>query len=206
GSYRTEVLKQVPFTHNSLNFSFDADIIVQLHAVGGRIVEVPIPTFYGDEVCHVNGLEYAWQCVKTALKYRLMQFEIFYDPKFDIPGKRPARNPVKQAPTSVHHFVRQLPLDRNARVLDVGAEGEPVGQAWGAGGRGVTNLDGASAGAQEKSWDEEYPASRYDVALALDVLEHVSQPEQAAAELFRYVKSGGKLYASTPNVAFLPMR
>ncbi len=206
-SYRTEVLKQVPFTHNSLNFSFDADIIVQLHAAGARITEVPIPTFYGDEVCHVNGMEYAWQCVKTALKYRLMQFEIFYDPKFDIPGKRPARNPVKQAPTSLHYFVRQLPLDRNARVLDVGGgQGETVSQSFAARGLDITKLDRVFAVDLDQSWDVHYQASRYDVALALDVLEHVGQPEHVTAELFRYVKSGGKLYASTPNVAFLPLR
>jgi glycosyltransferase involved in cell wall biosynthesis len=206
-SYRTDVLKQVPFTHNSQNFSFDADIIVQLHAAGARITEVPIPTFYGDEVCHVNGLEYARQCVKTALKYRLMQFEIFYDPKFDIPGKRPARNPVKQAPTSLHYFVRQLPLAANARVLDVGGgHGEAVSQSFTARGLAVTNLDRAFAVDLDQSWEEQCHAGRYDMALALDVLEHVGQPEHVAAELFRYVKSGGKLYASTPNVAFLPLR
>src|SRR5262249_34901855 len=38
-SYRTAVLKQVPFTSNSLGFDFDADIIVQLHASGSRVTE-----------------------------------------------------------------------------------------------------------------------------------------------------------------------
>ena len=41
---------------NSDGFDFDTEIIIQLHAAGQRIVEVPIPTYYGDEICYVNGL------------------------------------------------------------------------------------------------------------------------------------------------------
>jgi glycosyltransferase involved in cell wall biosynthesis len=88
-SYRTSALRQIPFPSNSLGFDFDADVIVQLHSAGFQIDEVPIPTYYGDEICHVNGMQYAWQCVRTAVKYRLMQLEIFYDPKFDIRRLRP---------------------------------------------------------------------------------------------------------------------
>ena len=36
---------------------------------GHRIVEVPIPTYYGDEICHVNGLPYAANCVREMLGY-----------------------------------------------------------------------------------------------------------------------------------------
>ena len=35
-------------------------------------------------IVHVDGFSYAWGCVKTFIKYRVMQYEIFYDPKFDI--------------------------------------------------------------------------------------------------------------------------
>ena len=34
-------------------------IIIQLHEAGKRIVEIPIPTYYGDEICYVNGIKYA---------------------------------------------------------------------------------------------------------------------------------------------------
>ena len=58
-SYRMSCLKKVPFTFNSKGFDFDADIIIQLIESGMNIHEVPIPTYYGDEICHVNGLQYA---------------------------------------------------------------------------------------------------------------------------------------------------
>ena len=36
---------------NSDGFDFDTEIILQLHEAGKRIVEIPIPTYYGDEIC-----------------------------------------------------------------------------------------------------------------------------------------------------------
>ena len=37
---------------------------------GKRIVEVPIPTYYGDEICYVNGMEYAKDVTADVLRYR----------------------------------------------------------------------------------------------------------------------------------------
>ena len=34
-----------------------------------RIVERPIPTYYGDEICHVNGIPYAAHCILTTFRY-----------------------------------------------------------------------------------------------------------------------------------------
>jgi len=38
---------------------------------GVTIKELPIPTYYGDEICRVNGLKYAANVVIAALKARL---------------------------------------------------------------------------------------------------------------------------------------
>jgi glycosyltransferase involved in cell wall biosynthesis len=216
-SYRTSALRRIPFTGNSLGFDFDADIIVQFHAAGFHITEVPIPTYYGDEICHVNGIQYAWQCVKTAVKYRLMQFEIFYDPKFDIRGQVPRIYTTKRATTSLHHFIRHLPLNSGSRLIDVGGgDGEAVGRALVASGVEVTCIDQSANPADpqikqfyvdlDQPWERQFEAEAYETAIALDVLEHLKSPEQGVAEIFRYLMSGGKLYASTGNVAFLPVR
>jgi glycosyltransferase involved in cell wall biosynthesis len=216
-SYRTSVLKQVPFTSNSLGFDFDADIIVQLHAAGHEITEVPIPTFYGDELCHVNGMRYAWQCLKTAIKYRIMQLEIFYDPKFDIRREGELPYTTKHAPTSVHHFARALPLERGSRLIDVGGgQGGAVSRSLAERGIRVTCIDqhaGPSDGTLtqhvvdlDRPWREQFDVEQYDAAIVLDVLEHLTTPERGAAEIFATLKRGGKLYASTGNIAFLPLR
>jgi glycosyltransferase involved in cell wall biosynthesis len=174
-SYRTASLERIPFTRNALDFSFDADIIVQMHAAKLKVEEVPIPTFYGDEVCHVDGVKYARQCIKTALKYRLMQFEIFYDPKFDIPSHQQRDNLKSTSKSSLQAYIEKLPTNTEAKILTLTQEDQPT-------------------------------SGTYDTAHAFDVLEHVANPEQTVTKLFQALRSGGTLYLSTPNIAFLPLR
>ena len=63
--YSVEALKKVPFGRNTNDFHFDTEIIIQLLRARLRIRELPIPTYYGDEICHVNGMKYAWDVVKS---------------------------------------------------------------------------------------------------------------------------------------------
>ena len=57
--------------HNSDGFDFDTQIIAQIVHAGGRIVEVPIPTYYGDEICYVNGIQYARDVVRDVVEFKL---------------------------------------------------------------------------------------------------------------------------------------
>ncbi len=58
--YSTKALAQIPFEKNTNDFHFDTEIIIQFVLKKLRIAELPIPTYYGDEICHVNGMKYAW--------------------------------------------------------------------------------------------------------------------------------------------------
>lgn len=215
-SYRISALKQIPFHYNSRDFDFDADIIVQLHAAGLKIKEIPIPTYYGDEVCHVNGIAYAWKCIKTFIKFRLMNYEIFYDPKFDIRTDHSYIYTRKDATTSLHHYIRNLFIEKGREVIDIGGgTGEAVSSAQAERGVNITTIDQHAvqngrfrqfAVNLDEPWAEQFPAKRYDVAFALDVLEHLNRPEKGAEEIFNVLNSGGKLYASTGNIAFFVLR
>jgi glycosyltransferase involved in cell wall biosynthesis len=72
-AYSVSALKQLPFEMNSDGFNFDTQIIIQLHDAGMRIAEVPIPTYYGDEICYVDGLAYAADVTKDVVTYRLQK-------------------------------------------------------------------------------------------------------------------------------------
>ena len=50
-AYSVAALRRIPFGFNSNVFHFDTEIIIQLMLAGCRIIEVPIPTYYGDEIC-----------------------------------------------------------------------------------------------------------------------------------------------------------
>src|SRR3954466_2653548 len=69
-AYSVDALRKIPFETNSDGFDFDTQIIVQLHESGMRIAEVPIPTYYGDEISHVNGMAYAKDITGHVVRYR----------------------------------------------------------------------------------------------------------------------------------------
>lgn len=126
----------------------------------------------------------------------------------------------KGAPGSSHRWaleqVDRLPAGPLA-VLDVGAseghvlravrERRPDATTW-----AVEPVPEAAqalrAIADEVSaWIEEVPREpRFDLALLLDVLEHVNTPAELLAEAVARVRPGGALLVSVPNVAHWSMR
>ena len=78
--YSTAALRRAAFDRNSDGFCFDTEIILQMLSAGQRIVELPIATHYGDEVCRVNGLPYAWQVLVATLRWRLRRAGVARDP------------------------------------------------------------------------------------------------------------------------------
>lgn len=71
-AYKVSLLQEIDLNKLSNGFRFDTQIILEVLKTKSKIVEVSIPTFYGDEVSHVNGLKYAreiiWDTVKFCLK------------------------------------------------------------------------------------------------------------------------------------------
>ena len=69
-AYSVAAMREVPFHRNDDGFNFDTQVIVQFIEAGKRIVEVPIPTYYGDEICRVNGIKYARDVTRDVVRYR----------------------------------------------------------------------------------------------------------------------------------------
>ena len=69
-AYRVDALTDIDLDSYTNDFDFDTEIILGLHAAGKKIVEVPIPTYYGDEICHVNGLKYAKDVTTDVLRFK----------------------------------------------------------------------------------------------------------------------------------------
>ncbi len=67
--YSVHALKKIPFQSFTNTWHFDTQIILAMAERDLRIVERPIPTYYGDEICHVNGIPYAMHCVLTSFRY-----------------------------------------------------------------------------------------------------------------------------------------
>jgi glycosyltransferase involved in cell wall biosynthesis len=70
-AYRVESLRGIDIGKLSNGFRFDTQIILSLISKQSRITEIAIPTFYGDEVSHVNGVEYAREIIWDTFRHRL---------------------------------------------------------------------------------------------------------------------------------------
>jgi hypothetical protein len=67
--YSTQALRQIPFEAFTNTWHFDTQIILAMAERNMRIVERPIPTYYGDEICHVNGIGYAFNVLMTTYRF-----------------------------------------------------------------------------------------------------------------------------------------
>jgi hypothetical protein len=67
--YSGRLLRQVPFASFTDEWHFDTQILLGAHERKLQIAEVPIPTYYGDEICHVNGIPYAMNCIAASVRY-----------------------------------------------------------------------------------------------------------------------------------------
>jgi glycosyltransferase involved in cell wall biosynthesis len=212
--YSIEALKQVPFQLNTDDFHFDTEIIIQLSIAGKKIVEKPIPTFYGSEKCHVNGMKYALDVSKASISAYLTGLSLFYDVKYDCIAKETQHYVSKSDFDSTHQRVLDLVEDCH-NILDIGCGPGHVATAIKEKGKRVTGIDqyepeNALDHFIQFNLDEGLPHidySQYDCILILDIIEHLKTPE---AFLLALHESGitpeTKLIFSTANIGFILSR
>lgn len=215
-SYRTSALKKVPFHLNSNGFHFDTDIIIQLHLINEAILEIPMPTFYGDEECRVDGMKYAWNCLKSVVKSRLHEAGFFFQPNFEFPDGTGRNYHLKVADTSLHTYVLRQKWNQGERVLDLGANDGSLSRKIASSGAAVTAVDMnlpdriAQVEALRIDLDTNFPEvfnnRLFDTVIALDVIEHLHSPETAVERIAKLTRNNGFLLASTANISYIIMR
>jgi len=195
--YSVAALAQIPFERNSNGFHFDTEIIVQLVLRGLRIVERPIPTFYGDEICRVDGLRYAWDVVKTMLGCRAHGMGILYDRRFDLGAPNRAEEPLKLGYPSSHSV-----------TLEAARPGERV-LVWGAGSEALLEPLARKGVCAEARQGETVPSdlSGFTQIFLLDAVEHFADPEGFVEALRAAVsRTRPEIFVTTANVAFFITR
>lgn len=213
--YATGALRRIPFRLNSDGFDFDTQIIIQLVLAGLRIRELPIPTYYGSEICRVNGLAYAKDVVAACLRARAQQLSLFYDRRYDCapPGRSPSRLDFPSTHTLALERIRP-----GSRVLDLGCGGGHLAHALQERGCRTTGVD-QQPPADGLAFDDfqigdlnqsplPIDLTQVDDALALDVVEHLASPERFVDDFLRSAAGNPhvRLLASTGNVAFWAVR
>jgi glycosyltransferase involved in cell wall biosynthesis len=209
-AYSVKALSAIPFEDNSDGFDFDTQIVIELVDAGKRIVEVPIPTYYGDEICYVDGLKYAKDVSAAVLRHRLAALGFTSDGRQDTVG---AEYALREGHNSSHEVIlRWLAQAPPAHILDLGCSGGLLAERARAFGHTVTGVDllelpelrGRVDRFIQRDLDEGLPPEAleegpFDVVLAADVLEHVRVPELVLAQIREVLAPRGALIVSVPN-------
>jgi glycosyltransferase involved in cell wall biosynthesis len=215
--YSVAMLARIPFRLNSNDFHFDTEIIIQLLNAKAKIQELPIPTYYGDEICHVNGLKYAKDVVVCTVQNVAHRSGIFYQRRFDLdldPGDN-SHYDVKLGYASSHTYALAA-VPTGARVLDIGAGPGAFATELLKKQCEVTLVDQQNPETpdgrvdvvvQDLDDDIAFDVSRYDILLMLDIIEHLKDPERFIEQLrLQFDYSTKKLVLTTPNAAFIVQR
>jgi 2-polyprenyl-3-methyl-5-hydroxy-6-metoxy-1,4-benzoquinol methylase len=213
--YSVGMLARIPFTLNSNDFHFDTEIIIQLLNAKARIKELPIPTYYGDEICHVNGMKYAKDVVMTTMQSVAHGSGLLYQRRFDLEAQDNSHYDVKLGYASSHTYALEA-VPAGARVLDIGAGPGGFASELLQKNCQVTLVDQHAPSSRDprvrfvgQNLDEDiaFDVSEHDVLLMLDIIEHLKDPERFMGQLrMQFDYQTKKLILTTPNAAFFVQR
>ncbi len=216
-AYRVSALQRIPFQFNANGFHFDTEIIIQLVLGNFRIAEVPIPTYYGDEICRVNGIRYATDVVLATIGSRLHRLNVFYDRRFDLEADGNRRYGLKLGYDSSHTRALDA-IPAGARVLDIGCgpgdfAREVVRKGCAVDGADKFPPSDTSVFQTFWTWNEPEPLvvdlQQYDCVLLLDIIEHFTEPERFLDDLRSAAHSLAtrpRVIVTTGNVVFCVVR
>jgi 2-polyprenyl-3-methyl-5-hydroxy-6-metoxy-1,4-benzoquinol methylase len=206
-AYTTRALREIPFEHNTDDFDFDTQIIVQLLHAGKTIKEIPIPTYYGDEICYVNGMRYGKDVIKDVLEYRLVSKGFGTAAWVPTPQEYAFKKDDRSSHDVILGMMQDLPP---SRVLDLGCSGGLFASHLRASGHHVTGVDLVEVpGVRERTdhfikarLEDGIPGEAgdgFDVVVVADIIEHLPQPDLVLNDICRVLRPGGEVMLSVPN-------
>ncbi|HST30107.1 MAG TPA: glycosyltransferase [Chthoniobacterales bacterium] len=215
--YSTRALAEIPFEKNTNDFHFDTEIVIQFLLKKKRILEAPIPMFYGSGISYRDAMKYAWNIFKTTVRARLCQLSLFYDRRYDFEAVEEVYD-LKLGYAS-SHTAAIAAAKPGCRILDIGCGQGRVGAEFAKLGCHVTGLDRyiPNDGGQRKNmdfvrWDldrAEFPisVSKFDQIFMLDIIEHLKDPSHFLDELrFATGCKRPEIVLTTANIGFFATR
>jgi 2-polyprenyl-3-methyl-5-hydroxy-6-metoxy-1,4-benzoquinol methylase len=217
-AYSVAALRNICLDNLTNDFHFDTEIIVKLNHQRRRIIEVPIPTYYGDEICHVNGLRYAKNVVRAVTRYHRTVTGARRYPEF---AEYAPAYPRKTTKHSSHEYLLRE-VGEHARVLDLGCGDGLLAAELTKAGNTVVGVDLAIQPGLPEAFECYFAADLdrglepvmpelvrrgpFDVILVGDLLEHLRDPARVLRDCRRLLVPNGRVLISVPNIANLVVR
>ncbi len=214
-AYNLHALSQIKLDKMTDDFHFDTEIIIKLHHQNFRIKEVPIPTFYGDEICYVNGLKYAKAIVRAVNRYHATARSVRSYPEYEeyfVPYA------IKRSLFSCHYFAAKL-IGTDQRVLEIGCGDGSFGTELVRAGNQVVGVDPnpqvplsagyanvVQADLEHGLGDAARTSGQFDRILVFDILEHLRDPARLLEDCRKVLGPRGKMIVSVPNAVNVTVR
>jgi len=207
--YPGEALRRIPFQLDSDGRLVDAEVILQMRALGVTIHEAPLIDGVAGDGSGCDDLVHRIRACTTAIGYRLHQFHVTRNGRYLV--DHDVHYTLKSSNTGSHVQIVDA-IEPGSRVLDLGCSYGLMARPLLAKSVRMTGVDTAPGEHLAKELEHyhqrdlelplELPYGRiFEYVVCADVIEHLKNRNQLLRSVRRYLKSDGRLIISTPNVA-----
>ncbi len=207
--YSCRAIERIRFQLNNNDRQFDVQILIQLRALQFPIAEVAVLPAWSEFDHEDLGIGNAFRSLGTAFEYRLHQLHVFRRGRYFV--DEDVHYTLKLSRTGSHMQVVAA-IEPGRRVLDLGCSQGLLSRPLKEKDVRVVGVDIGSgegiAGELEAYYQRDLDSAldlplgrEFDYVVISDVIEHLRNRHELLVESRRFLKEGGRLIISTPNIA-----
>jgi 2-polyprenyl-3-methyl-5-hydroxy-6-metoxy-1,4-benzoquinol methylase len=207
--YSMHAIERLPFQLDADDHRFDMQIVIQCRALGVPVNEMPVGPIWSEYSTNFLGARAVLRAFRCAVDYRLHQLHAYRLGQYLV--DEGVRYTLKHSKTGSHMQIVDA-IEPGSFVLDLGCSQGLLARPLREKGVRVTGVDIAPPARPPDELEQyfqrdlevplELPVGReFDYVVVSDVIEHLRNRTQLLRGARRYLKEGGRLIISTPNIA-----
>jgi 2-polyprenyl-3-methyl-5-hydroxy-6-metoxy-1,4-benzoquinol methylase len=207
--YSTHALRRIPYHLDANDRLFDVHLLIQFRALGAPVLELTVLPAWREAAQGSQEVGHVARAAASALDYRLHQLHVTRRGRYFV--EHDVHYTLKLSETGSHMQIVAA-IAPESRVLDLGCSqgllARPLRErqvrTTGVDAHPPEHIRGDLERYFERDLEQplELPVGReFDYVVIADVIEHLRHRTQLLRGARRFLKEGGRLVISTPNVA-----